>query len=207
MQWFRALLAFPLRETTNCNDTDAICTDDSRKLLHSTSDSVQSPIGISMADAAVEEAAGATVVFTVSLSQAASTRITVDYATSDGTAQAGSDYQTTTGRLTFLSPHCQTSLRAAIFDPRPDGLLRQVLRTAPSDSHRRGVELLSGGQSLSFFAAAQQFMKGPIEDTSRQLDAPIVWINRRPPLPAPTQPMDFATTPPRRRTSRNVPHH
>ena len=61
---------------------------------------VQSQVGISIANGEVGEAAGARVVFTVSLSEPAAKRITLDWATSDAMAQAGSDYQTTTGRIT-----------------------------------------------------------------------------------------------------------
>ena len=89
-------VSITLPETTNRSSSGAICTDDGRKLSHSTSEKVQGPIGISIADAEVKEGADAKVVFTVSLSEPANKRITVDYATSDGTAQAGSDYQNTT---------------------------------------------------------------------------------------------------------------
>lgn len=41
--------------------------------------------------------------FTVSLSEAASGTVTVDYSTADGSAAAGSDYSTATGTLTFLA--------------------------------------------------------------------------------------------------------
>ena len=40
-------------------------------------------------------------VYTVSLSTASSQSITVQYATSNGTATSGSDYTSTTGTLTF----------------------------------------------------------------------------------------------------------
>ena len=40
-------------------------------------------------------------VFTVTLSQASSDEVVVDYATADGTAEAGSDYSEATGKLTF----------------------------------------------------------------------------------------------------------
>ena len=40
-------------------------------------------------------------VFTVSLSSASAQTITVNYATADGSAQAGRDYQAATGSLTF----------------------------------------------------------------------------------------------------------
>ncbi|GAA4259419.1 cellulase family glycosylhydrolase [Azospirillum formosense] len=42
-------------------------------------------------------------VFTVKLSQAYSQTVTVDYATADGTAKAGSDYLATSGKLTFAA--------------------------------------------------------------------------------------------------------
>src|SRR5439155_693167 len=41
--------------------------------------------------------------FTVTLDAAVDTPVTVDYATADGTAQAGSDYTTTAGTLTFAA--------------------------------------------------------------------------------------------------------
>ncbi|RIV97478.1 cellulase family glycosylhydrolase, partial [Azospirillum brasilense] len=42
-------------------------------------------------------------VFTVKLSQAYNQTVTVDYATADGTAKAGSDYLATSGKLTFAA--------------------------------------------------------------------------------------------------------
>ena len=47
--------------------------------------------------------AGGNVVFTVSISAAAGQEVTVDYATSGGTATAGQDYTETTGTLTFAA--------------------------------------------------------------------------------------------------------
>ena len=44
---------------------------------------------------------GASAVFTVSLSQAATSAVTVGYATADGTANAGTDYTAESGTLTF----------------------------------------------------------------------------------------------------------
>ena len=90
-----------LPETTDCDASGAICTDDSRKLSHPTSAIVAGPPAISVHDATVQEAEGAVLVFTVTLSRASSRTVTVDYATSDGSAQAGSDYTAKTGKLTF----------------------------------------------------------------------------------------------------------
>lgn len=58
---------------------------------------------LSVADSSVLEPTGttATLAFTVTLSSAASKTVTVDYATSDGTALAGTDYDAASGTLTF----------------------------------------------------------------------------------------------------------
>jgi glucose/arabinose dehydrogenase len=69
-------------------------------------DDAQPPvIFVSLDDVAVTEGASGTSVagFTVSLSGASSQTITVNYATADGTAAAGSDYSATSGSLTFES--------------------------------------------------------------------------------------------------------
>ena len=109
-------LTITLPETTDCSDSNAICTANGRQLSHSTAQRVQGLVGISIADGEVEEAAGARVVFRVSLSEAASQRMTVDWATSDGTAQAGSDYQNTTGSLTFLKGHTSRDVDVQVYD-------------------------------------------------------------------------------------------
>ena len=59
--------------------------------------------GVSVRDAVVQEGDGGTTtaVFEVALSSPSQVPVTVDYATSDGTAAAGSDYDATSGSLTF----------------------------------------------------------------------------------------------------------
>ena len=57
-----------------------------------------SVLSVSNAEASED---GGNVVFTVSISAAAGGEVTVDYATSDGTATQGQDYEYTTGTLTF----------------------------------------------------------------------------------------------------------
>ena len=82
--------------TADCETTHAICAADDRPLAESVIAIIPEmpppPPGLSVADARVEKAEGATVDFAVTLSRAASETVTVDYATSDGTAVAGSDY-------------------------------------------------------------------------------------------------------------------
>ena len=90
-----------LPETTDCSASGAICTDDERKLSHTTSVRVAGPPAISVSDATVQEAEGAALAFSVTLSHLSSRTVTVAYATSDGSAQAGSDYTAKTGTLTF----------------------------------------------------------------------------------------------------------
>ena len=94
-------VSITLPETTDCDATGAICTDDDRMLSHATSALVAGPPAVSIGDATVQEAEGAALVFSVTLSHASSRTVTVSYATSDGSAQAGSDYTAKTGTLTF----------------------------------------------------------------------------------------------------------
>ena len=120
-------VSITLPETTNCSNAGAICTDDGRKLNHSTSDSVQGPVGISVSDARVEEAAGAVLVFAVTLSRSASSPITINYATSDGSATAGADYTAASGILTIESGSSSGSIEVTVLD----------------DSHNDGEETLT----------------------------------------------------------------
>ena len=72
----------------------AVETADGRALSGSLSATVAGPVGISVADARVEEGAGAVLAFAVTLDRAASGTVTVDYATADGSAQAGESSKT-----------------------------------------------------------------------------------------------------------------
>ena len=109
-------VSITLPETTNCSNAGAICTDDERKLSHSTSDTVLGPVGISIADAEVEEGANAVLVFAIALSRAASSQMTVDYATSDGTATAGADYTSTSDTLTINAGSSSATIEVAVLD-------------------------------------------------------------------------------------------
>ena len=120
-------ISITLPATTNCSNAGAICTDDGRKLNHSTSDSVQGPVGISVSDARVEEAAGAVLAFAVTLSRRASSQITINYATADGSATAGADYTAASGILTIESGSSSGSIEVTVLD----------------DSHNDGEETLT----------------------------------------------------------------
>ena len=109
-----------LLETTNCQANGAICTDDDRSLSNTLSATVTGPVGISVADASVKEAAGAVVAFAVTLSRSASGRVTVDYATRNRTALAGEDYTAAAGTLTFEAGEATKTVAVAVLDDAHD---------------------------------------------------------------------------------------
>ena len=113
-------ITITLPETTSCSSTGAICTEDGRKLSHSTADSVSGPVGISVGDARVQEGDGAVLAFLVTLSRAAGGSLSVDYATSDGTAQAGTDYTAKSGTLTFGTGQTSQTIEVAVLDDAHD---------------------------------------------------------------------------------------
>ena len=71
---------------------------------------------LAVADAQVQEAANATLDFAVSLSRAASGTVTVDYATSDGSATAGADYTAASGTLTFAVGETSKTVSVPVLD-------------------------------------------------------------------------------------------
>ena len=109
-----------LPETGSCNASGAICTGDGRPLSHSLSAAVRGPAALSIGDARVEEAAGAVVAFAVALSRAASERVTVDYATRDGSAAAGADYTAASGTLTFAAGESTKTIEVSVLDDAHD---------------------------------------------------------------------------------------
>ena len=113
-------ISITLPATTSCSSNRAICTDDGRKLSHSTSATVAGPPSISVADATVTEAAGAVLAFTVSLSRSSGSNVTVDYATSDGTATAGADYTATSGTLTISAGSTSATVDVSVLDDSHD---------------------------------------------------------------------------------------
>ena len=109
----------------SCTTAGAICTreDSPRQLSNSpsatvpgpsdqsssdtTDDTTEEPTATSqlaVANATASEEDDSTIDFVVTLNPAGEANITVDYATSNGTASAGSDYTATSGTLTFAPP-------------------------------------------------------------------------------------------------------
>ena len=103
-----------------CGATGAVCTPDGRTFTTALATQIQGPPGLTVADAQVQEAANATLAFAVTLSRAPSGTVTVDYATSDGTAAAGSDYTATSGTLTFAAGETEKTVSVPVLDDAHD---------------------------------------------------------------------------------------
>ena len=98
----------------------SVRTDAGRELSNTTSATVTGPVGISVADARVEEGAGAVLAFAVTLSRAATSALSVDYATSDGSARAGEDYTAASGTLSFQAGESSATIEVAVLDDAHD---------------------------------------------------------------------------------------
>ena len=103
-----------------CGATGAVCTEDGRTFTTALATQIQGPPGLTVADAEVQEAANATLAFAVTLSRAPSGTVTVDYATSDGTATAGSDYTATSGTLSFAAGETEKTVSVPVLDDAHD---------------------------------------------------------------------------------------
>ena len=75
---------------------------------------------VSVADARVREADGATLDFAVTLDTASTATVTVDYATADGTAKAGEDYTATSGTLSFAPGETEKTVSVPVLDDAHD---------------------------------------------------------------------------------------
>ena len=143
-----------LPETTDCDSSGAICTEDSRKLSQSTSATVAGPPAISVSDATVQEAEGAVLVFTATLSHASSRTVTVDYATSDGTAVAGSDYTAASGALTFNAGDTSQTVQVTVLTDSEDESQETLTLTLSNPSlatldDATGTGAIENGESSS----------------------------------------------------------
>ena len=75
---------------------------------------------LSVGDATAEEGPEATLDFVVRLNAGVDDTVTVDYATSDGTATAGEDYTAASGTLTFAADDTEKTVSVAVLDDALD---------------------------------------------------------------------------------------
>ena len=103
-----------------CGAAGAVCTEDGRTYTTALATRINGPVGISVADATVQEGAGAQLDFVVSLSRAATGTVTVAYRTRNGTALAGQDYTATSGTLTFTAGETTGTVAVPVLDDAHD---------------------------------------------------------------------------------------
>ena len=113
-------VAIRLNAATACTASDAVCTTDDRALANSPSATVAGPAALSVADASANENTDDTLNFVVSLDKVSTLTVSVDYATSDGSATAGADYTATSGTLTFNPGDAAKSISVPILDDAID---------------------------------------------------------------------------------------
>ena len=100
---------------------------------------------VSVADARVHEAAGATLDFAVTLSAPPPGPVTVDYRTVDASAKAGEDYEARAGTLAFAAGETEKTLRVTVLDDAVDeGEEKMVVVLDPGPGVARGDRLATG---------------------------------------------------------------
>ena len=109
-----------VRATTDCAGTPGVCTSDGRKLGGGLQATIAGPATLLVADAEVDEASGAVLDFTVTLSRRLMETVTVEYGTADGSASAGADYTNTTGTLTFAAGETSKTVSVPVLDDEHD---------------------------------------------------------------------------------------
>ena len=109
-----------VRGTESCDEAYAVCTADGQKLAVGPGATIRGPAALSVADAEVREASGAVLDFTVTLSRERPEATTVDWATSDDTATAGTDYTATSGTLTFAAGETSKTVSVLVLDDAHD---------------------------------------------------------------------------------------
>ncbi len=78
------------------------------------------PPALSVADARATEGLDGALVFVVTLDRSPSGKVTVSYATSDGTASAGEDYEAASGTLSFAAGETEKTVGVAVLDDADD---------------------------------------------------------------------------------------
>ena len=143
-----------------CDTPGAVCTADGRALSNTISATVEGPVAVSVADARAREGEDETIDFAVSLSRAASGRVSVTWATADGTATAGSDYTRASGKLRFAPGETEKTISVPVLD----------------DAHDEGAETFTLRLTASSGAAiADGVATGTIENTDHM---PRAWMVR-----------------------------
>ena len=128
-----------------CGASGSVCAPDGRRLEGPLTVTVPGPVAISVADAEVDEEPGAKLAFVVTLDRARHAAVTVDYATSDGTAVAGEDYTAESGTLSFAAGETAKTVEVAVLDDSHDEGSETMMFTLSNASGARIADGLAIG--------------------------------------------------------------
>ena len=153
----------PALPTADCAEAAVVCTADGTRLSVGPATMVPGPASFSVADASVQEGPNAALDFVVTLSRARHEATTVDYATSDGTATAGSDYTADSGTLSFNAGETEKTVSVEVLD----------------DAHDEGSETMTFTLSNPVPAATAKLGDATATGTINNSDPmPQAWIAR-----------------------------
>ena len=128
-----------------CSAPAAVCTSDSRQLANSPSATVSGPAALSVADAHANENSGDDLNFNVSLDRVSTLTVTVDYATSNGTATAASDYVATSGTLTFHPGDAAKNVKVQLLSDAIDDGIETMTLTLSNATNARIADATATG--------------------------------------------------------------
>ena len=108
------------RMQTTCGFRGVICRADGELLRTPVDVTVLGPASLSVQDTSVTEAPGAKLEFPVTLTRARHEPTSVSYATSDGTATSGLDYESASGTVTFDPGETEKTVEVTVLDDAHD---------------------------------------------------------------------------------------
>ena len=130
-----------------CDEAGAVCTADGRSVSNTSSVTVGGPVRIRIAGAKAKEGKDESLDFAVTLNRAAAHEVSVDYATADETATAGSDYTATSGTLTFAAGETAKTVSVPLLDDAIDEgkEVMRLLLSNPRGAYLRNVHRQAKG--------------------------------------------------------------
>ena len=143
-----------------CGEEGAICTADGRALSNTSTMTVGGPVRIRVEGARAKEGEDASLDFAVTLNRAAARAVSVDYATEDDTATAGSDYTATSGTLTFAAGETAKTVSVPVLDDAVDEgkEVMRLLLSNPKGAYLRNVHKRAKGVIVNDDALQQAWL-------------------------------------------------
>ncbi len=143
-----------------CSEEGAICTPDGRSVSNTSTMTVGGPVRIRIEGARAKEGKDESLDFAVTLNRAAAHTVSVDYATEDDTATAGSDYTATSGTLTFAAGETAKTVSVPVLDDAVDEgkEVMRLLLSNPKGAYLRGIHTKARGIIVNDDALQQAWL-------------------------------------------------